>query len=210
MLRHGLVIATLLAGSVAAQASATPRAIDADLIIALLGPANSIAIEVPATAQHLYIAAVRGGEAILTTDTPLTERRGDALTSTIAVGAVANANHCPVLLFVSTGLEDAAGQRFASSLRTLCLDESEGAIRRRPVPSPLQSLLGTRELKLDTWLALEAIEHPSHTASDSDDLSEAVVFYLHLSTDGTGEPPDAPAFTTVEELVGEQIGRPAN
>lgn len=95
-------------------------------------------------------------------------------------------------------------------LRTLCLDKSEGAIRRRPLPSPLQSLLSTRELKLDTWLALEAIEHLSHTGSDSDDLSEAVVFYLHLSTDGTGEPPDAPAFTTVKELVSEQTGRPAN
>src|SRR5690606_25668594 len=104
---------------------------DADVILALLGPANSIAIEVPATAQHLYIAAVRGGEAILTTDTPLTERRGAALTSTIAAGAVANANHCPVLLFVSTGLEDAAGQRFASSRRTLCLETGRASCRER-------------------------------------------------------------------------------
>lgn len=210
MLRYGLVIAAMLAGHAAAQAPATPRAIDADVILALLGPANSIAIEVPATAQHLYIAAVRGGEAILTTDTPLTERRGAALTSTIAAGAVANANHCPVLLFVSTGLEDAAGQRFASSRRTLCLDEREGPIRRRTVPSELQNLFSTHELKLDTWLALEAVGYVSDPGIGGDDLSRAIVFYLYLSTDSAGQAPETPAFTTIQELVREQIGGPAN
>lgn len=209
MLRYGLVVAAMLAGHAAAQAPATPRAIDADVILALLGPANSIAIEVPATAQHLYIAAVRDGEAILTTDTPLTERRGDALTSTIAVGAIANANHCPVLLFVSTGLEDATGHRFASSRKTLCLDERDEPIRRRTLPSELQNLFSTSELKLDTWLALEAVAYVSDPGL-RDDLSQAIVFYLHLSTGSTGQAPEAPAFTTVQELVREQIGSPAN
>lgn len=210
VLRYALVIATLFAGHVAAQAPAAPRSIDPAVIIALLGPANSIAIEVPATAQHLHIAAIRGGEAIMTSDTPLTERRGDALTSAIAAGAITNANNCPVLLFISTGLEDAAGQRYSSSLRTLCLDESEGPIRRRPIPSPLQNLFSTHELKLDTWLALEAVGFVSDTEAGDDDLSGAIVFYLYLRTEGTGQAPEPPAFRTTEELVREQIGRPTD
>lgn len=198
----GMLLVGLAFGLAAAQAPATPGSASTDLLFNLLGTANTINIEVPAAAQHLYLAAVLDGETILAHDRSLTERRGQTLTATVTAGALSNANGCPLLLFFHSGLADASGREFATGTSSYCRERTNDiAVRRAHMPSPLL-LSRARELPLDTWLALEAVQsEPTTSWNETGSLEGMIVFYLHLSTSKETSPPEAPAFMTSAEIA---------
>lgn len=185
-----------------AQAPATPRTVNPDLIFALLGSANTIAIDVPEGVQHLYLAAMLDGEVVLEDDRALTTRQGGELTATITAGALGPANDCPLQLFFRSGLEDADGREFASGTTVRChLPSDDVSVQPARVSSSLGFLPFARDLPLNTWLAMEAARpQTAGSAFDPDSLAGMVIFYLYLSTDDATAPPAPPAFTTMKEL----------
>lgn len=200
----------LALGCAAAQAPATPRTVNPDLIFALLGSANTIAIDVPEGVQHLYLAAMLDGEVVLEDDRALTTRRGGELTATITAGALGPANDCPLQLFFRTGLENADGREFASGTTVRChLPSDDVPAQPARVSSPLGFLPFARDLPLNTWLAMEAARPQlAGSAFDPESLAGMVVFYLYLSTEDATAPPMPPTFTTMKEIR-EAFWRPA-
>lgn len=186
-----------------AQAPATPRATSTNLLFQLLGTANTIEIAVPAEAQHLYLTGMLNGEAVLTHDRSLTERRGGVLNAVVTAGALGNANGCPQLLFAHSSLEDASGNEFAAGTTSTCREQAGDATVRRAHLLPSLNMRGTRELPLNAWLALEAVRTgraSDASREDLESLDDVVVFYLYLSTSAESSPPAAPTFTTLREI----------
>ena len=200
MKRIAAVFVALALGSTYAQALATPGETDPSLIFALLGTAKTLGIQVPEDVEHLFVHVMYQGESVLSDDRPVTERNGAMPHAVVTAGAMSDANGCPLLLFAGTALEE-QGQPFASGHSTYCLVlEGSPSVRRAPLSAPWVFERPV-ELPLDTWLAFEAarVDVPGQTF-DPDDPSQAIVFYLHLSTEEAGTDPETPSFETWHEI----------
>jgi len=179
-----------------AQATATPRDTDPNLIFDLLGTVNSFEVAVPDEVLHAFVVAVQGEEVLLESGR---NTEGEDVTLHVSAGALAEVTGCTLLLF--TNLDFIREDGLSGNRATRCLPpEAEHKV----LPggeSPLTTLRDPLDLPLDTWLAIESFAlEGSAPSEDPAATRNYVIFYLYLSTDDASEMPALPTYATWQEV----------
>jgi hypothetical protein len=194
---------------VSAQARASLRDVDPNLIFELLGTANTVEVELPPEVAGIFVYGMKGEElvvelnrAVAGVDAP----RGARLDAVVSAGAIAFADgaDCAFLGFARLALREASGREYAINLSRSCIQR--GAERSRlftfiPRTGPLENTVGPVELPLDRWLAFEAFGvnvagEPAPTGGPE----EVTIFYLYLDTDDPNQAPEPPSYATWQEI----------
>lgn len=185
-----MLLACLACAPALAQATATPRDTDPNLIFDLLGTVNSFEVAVPDEVLHAYVVAVQGEEVFLEGGR---DTKGEDVTLHVSAGALAEVTGCALLLF--TNLDFIREDGLSGNRSTRCLPpETEDKV----LPggeSPLTTLQDSLDLPVDTWLAIESFALESSMASEEPGATRNyVIFYLYLSTEDDGEMPALPTY----------------
>lgn len=191
-----LLLVCLSSAPAWAQATATPRDTDPNLIFDLLGTVNSFEVAVPDEVLHAYVVAVQGQEVLLEGGR---DTRGEDVTLHVSAGALAEVTGCALLLF--SNLDFLREDGLSGNRSTRCLPpEAEDKV----LPggeSPLTRLQDSLSLPLDTWLAIESFALESSMPSEDPGATRNyVIFYLYLSTQDDGEMPALPTYETWQEV----------
>jgi hypothetical protein len=194
---------------VSAQAWASLRDVDPNLIFELLGTANTVQVELPSEVDGIFVYGMKGDELVAELNRAVADAGappGTRLDAVFSAGAIAFADgaDCAFLAFARLALQEASGREYAISLSRRCIQreaEESRLFTFLPRTGPLESTVGPVELQLDRWLAFEAfgVSVPGEPAPTGGP-EEATIFYLYLATDDPRQAPEPPSYTTWQEI----------
>lgn len=191
-----LLLALMTTSPAWAQATATPRDTDPNLIFDLLGTVNSFEVTLPAEVLNAYVVAVQGQEVLLEAGR---QTDGEVITIHVSAGALAEVSGCAVFLF--TNLDFLQQDGLSGNRTTRCLPPDS---EERVLPggeTPLTTLRDSLELPLDRWLAIESFALTGSSAEEDPAATAGfVVFYLYLSTQDEQGLPPLPEYATWQEV----------